>query len=60
MELASFSYIDFKYLSKQALLIDLGEAFPKLSPPFNGIKTPVSYYSLKLLLESKVSKALNI
>lgn len=60
MESASFSYVDFEYISEQALLIDLGEAFPELHPPSNGVGTPVSYCSPELLLESKASKASDI
>ncbi|KAL9104700.1 MAG: hypothetical protein Q9163_000378 [Psora crenata] len=37
VESASFSCVDFEYISEQALLIDLGEAFPELSPPSNGM-----------------------
>ena len=57
---ASFSCVDFEYISEQALLIDLGEAFPELSPPSNGVGTPVSYCSPELLLESKASRASDI
>ena len=57
---ASFSCVDFENISEQALLIDLGEAFPELSPPSNGVGTPVSYCSPELLLESKASKASDI
>lgn len=57
---ASFSCIDFEYISEQALLIDLGEAFPELSPPSKGVGTPVSYCSPELLLESKASRASDI
>ena len=60
VESASFSCVDFEYLSEQALLIDLGEAFPELSPPSNGVGTPVSYCSPELLLESKASRASDI
>ena len=60
MEPASFSYVDFEYISEQVLLIDLGEAFPELSPPANGVGTPVSYCSPELILESKASRTSDI
>lgn len=60
VESASFSSVDFKYISEQALLIDLGEAFPELSPPSNGVGTPVSYCSPELLMESKAGRASDI
>ena len=60
VESASFSCVDFEYISEQALLIDLGEAFLELSPPSNGVGTPVSYCSPELLLESKASRASDI
>jgi len=60
VEPASFSCIDFEYISEQVLLIDLGEAFLELSPPCNGVGTPVSYCSPELILESKASRASDI
>lgn len=60
VEPASFSSVDFEYISEQILLIDLGEAFPELSPPSNGVGTPVSYCSPELLLEGKASRASDI
>lgn len=60
VESASFSCVDFEYISDQVLLIDLSEAFSELSPPFNGIGTPVSYCSPELLLESKASRASDV
>ena len=60
VEPASFSRIDFEYISEQVLLIDLGEAFPEQSPPTNGVGTPVSYCSPELLLERKASRASDI
>ena len=56
VEPASFSHVDFEYISEQVLLIDLGEAFPELSPPTNGVGTPVSYCSPELILERKASR----
>ena len=60
VESASFSCVDFEHISEQALLIDLGEAFPELSPPSNGVGTPVSYCSPELLLERKASRASDV
>ena len=60
VEPASFSCVDSEYISEQILLIDLGEAFPELSPPSNGVGTPVSYCSPELLLEGKASRASDI
>lgn len=60
LELASFRPVDLKYISERVLLIDLGEAFSGLSPPFNGIKTPVSCCSLELILDTKASGASDI
>jgi len=60
VESASFSCVDFEYFSEQVLLIDLGEAFSELSPPSNGVGTPVSYCSPELLLEGTASKASDI
>ena len=56
MEPASFSRVDFEYISEQVLLIDLGQAFLELSPPSNGVGTPVSYCSPELILERKASR----
>lgn len=60
VEPASFSSVDFEYISERILLIDLGEAFSELSPPSNGVGTPVSYCSPELLLEGKASRASDI
>lgn len=60
VESASFSCLDFKYISEQALLIDLGEAFLESLPPSNGVGTPVSYCSPELLLEKKASSASDV
>ena len=60
VEPASFSSVDFEYISEQVLLIDPGEAFPELSPPSNGVGTPVSYCSPELILEGKASRASDI
>ena len=57
---ASFSRVDSEYISEQVLLIDLGEAFPKLSPPANGVGTPISYCSPELILEGKASRTSDI
>lgn len=60
VEPASVSRVDFEYISEQVLLIDLGEAFPELSPPANGVGTPVSYCSPELILERKASRTSDI
>ncbi|MCJ1403024.1 hypothetical protein MMC11_006246, partial [Xylographa trunciseda] len=60
VEPASFSCVDLDYISEHILLIDLGEAFPELSPPPNGVGTPVSYRSPELTLERKASRASDI
>ena len=60
VEPASFSSVDHEYIAEQALLIDLGEAFLELSPPSNGVGTPISYCSPELLLEGKPSRASDI
>ncbi|KAL9126699.1 MAG: hypothetical protein Q9175_007877 [Cornicularia normoerica] len=60
VEPASFSCVDLEYISEQVLLIDLGEAFHELSPPANGVGTPVSYCSPELILESKASRTSDI
>jgi len=60
VESATFSCVNFEYISEQALLIDLGEAFLEESPPSNGVGTPVSYRSPELLLESKASRASDV
>jgi len=60
VEPVSFSRVDIGYISEQVLLIDLGEAFPELSPPANGVGTPVSYCSPELILERKASRASDI
>ena len=60
VEPASFSCVEFEYISEQVLLIDLGEAFPELSPPANGVGTPVSYCSPELILERKASRTSDI
>ena len=57
---ASFVYVDSHYISHQALLIDLGEAFLESSPSIHGVGTPVSYSSPELLLGKKASKASDI
>ena len=60
VEPASFSRVDLEYISEEVLLIDLGEAFPELSPPANGVGTPVSYCSPELILERKASRTSDI
>ena len=60
VESASFSHVDSHYISHEALLIDLGEAFLDPSPPIHGVGTPVSYCSPELLLGKKASKASDI
>lgn len=60
MESVSFTGVNFEYSSEQALLIDLGDAFPEPSPLFKEVGIPVSYYSPELLTVSKASKALDI
>ncbi|KAL8795943.1 MAG: hypothetical protein Q9195_001687 [Heterodermia aff. obscurata] len=60
VESVSFSQLDSHYISHQALLIDLGEAFLDPSPPMQGVGTPVSYCSPELMLEKKASKASDI
>lgn len=60
VEPASFLSVDFEYISEHALLIDFGETFLELSPPPNGVGTPVSYRSPELLLERKASRASDI
>ena len=60
VESASFSGVDVEYFSEQALLIDLGEAFPAVSPPSHGVGTPISYCSPELILEKKASKASDV
>ena len=60
VESASFSRVDSEHISEQALLIDLGEAFSEVSPPTNGVGTPVSYCSPELLLERKASRASDV
>lgn len=60
VESASLSCVDFEYISEQALLIDLGESFRELSPPSDGVGTPVSYCSPELLLERKASRASDV
>ncbi|KAL9129215.1 MAG: hypothetical protein Q9217_002284 [Psora testacea] len=60
VEPASFSRVDFEYISEQVLLIDLGEAFPELSPPANGVGTPISYCSPELILERKAGRTSDI
>lgn len=57
---ATFSHVDSKYISEQALLIDLGEAFLALSPRINGVGTPMAYRSPELILEMKATKASDI
>ena len=51
----SFSSVAPRYISEEALLIDLGEAFLESSAPSNGVGTPVSYRSPELILEGKAS-----
>lgn len=60
VESASFSHVDSDYMSHQALLIDLGEAFLDPSPPSHGVGTPLSYCSPELLLGKMASKASDI
>lgn len=60
VEPASFSHVGSEYFSEQILLIDLGEAFPELSPPANGVGTPLSYCSPELILERKASRTSDI
>lgn len=60
VEPVSFSCFDLEYFLWEILVIDLGEAFPELSPPPKGVGTPVSYRSPELILESKASKASDI
>ena len=60
VEPASFSRVDFEFISEEVLLIDLGEAFPELSPPANGVGTPVSYCSPELLFKRKASRRSDI
>ena len=60
VEPASFSRVDFEYISEQVLVIDFGEAFPELSPPDDGVGTPVSYCSPELILERKASRKSDI
>lgn len=51
----SFSSVAQRYISEEALLIDLGEAFLESSAPPKGVGTPVSYRSPELMLEGKAS-----
>ena len=60
VESASLSSVDINYFSEQALLMDLGEAFPELSPPSHGVGTPIPYCSPELILEKKASRASDV
>ncbi|KAM0800808.1 protein kinase [Usnea florida] len=60
VESASFSGVDVEYFSEQALLIDLGEAFPESSPPSHGVGTPISYCSPELIFEKRASRASDV
>lgn len=60
VEPASFTAMDYSYISEQALLTDLGEAFLERSPPPHGVGTPASYRSPELLADRKASRASDI
>ena len=60
VEPADFSRVGFEYISEQVLLIDPSEAFLELSPPANGVGTPISYCSPELMLERKASRTSDI